>query len=88
MNSQIENLKLVLLDSNRHNINYCILRNYEFLLGKPFPPESLDTTIAEEEVFQEPKLYLKTTDSSKKENRSFPLSIKLFQDRRSKILQF
>ena len=76
MNSQIENLKLVLLDFNRHNINYCILRNYEFLLGKPFPPESLDTTIAEED-FSRAEAILKNHGFNKRKPQ-FSLKHKAF----------
>ena len=76
MSHQIENLKQVLIDFNQQNINYCILRNYEFLLGEPFPPESLDTTIAEED-FSRAEAILKDHGFNKRKQQ-FSLKHKAF----------
>ena len=42
-------LKKMLIDLDKQNINYCILRNYEFLLGELFPMESVDTVVSRED---------------------------------------
>ncbi len=76
MDSRIENLKRVLFDFNKHNISYCILRNYEFLLGEPFPPESIDITIAEAD-FSRAEAILKENDFNKRKQQ-FSLRHKAF----------
>lgn len=43
-------LREVLEAFEKENIRYCLLRNYEFLLDKTIPPESLDTAIAKEDL--------------------------------------
>ncbi len=47
---RIAALKEILGEFNKQNIQYCILRNYEFLLGQPYPVESLDTVIAKKDL--------------------------------------
>lgn len=44
---QLTQIKQVLEECDRQNIQYCILRNYEFLLGEPMPIESMDTVVAD-----------------------------------------
>ena len=76
MSRQIENLKQVLLSFNQQNINYCILRNYEFLLGEPFPLESIDITIAETD-FSRAEAILKENGFNKRKQQ-FSLRHKAF----------
>jgi len=45
-------LKKMLIDLDKQNINYCILRNYEFLLGELFPMESVDTVVSREDFMR------------------------------------
>jgi thymidylate kinase len=47
---RIELLKKVLQKFNEENVEYAILRNYEFLLGEDYPIESLDTVITKEDM--------------------------------------
>ena len=42
-------LKNIFEEFNKHQIKYCVLRNYEFLLNSKLPIESLDTVIAKED---------------------------------------
>jgi len=49
---QINFIKEVLQEFNDHHINYCILRNYEFLLGSSDPIESMDTVISKEDMLR------------------------------------
>ena len=49
---RLEFIEIVLKEFDEQNINYCILRNYEFLLGSPMPIESLDTVISERDLFK------------------------------------
>ena len=46
METQLIIIKKVLGEFERENIQYCILRNYEFLFDDSFMPESLDTLVA------------------------------------------
>lgn len=43
-------LREVLEAFEKENSRYCLLRNYEFLLDKNIPPESLDTAIAKDDL--------------------------------------
>jgi len=47
---QINQIKQVLEAFNKKNVGYCVLRNYEFLLGSYDPVESLDTLIAKQDM--------------------------------------
>ncbi|MDP3734289.1 MAG: hypothetical protein Q8R37_03595 [Nanoarchaeota archaeon] len=46
---QLKQIRQVLEECNRHDIHYCILRNYEFLLGDPMAIESMDTVVSTED---------------------------------------
>ncbi len=46
---QIETIRKVLEEFAQEKIKYCLLRNYEFLLGEPMAVESLDTLVATED---------------------------------------
>src|SRR3989344_8931508 len=39
-------LRKILQEFDNHNVQYCLLRNYEFLFEENFPTESLDTVIS------------------------------------------
>ena len=43
-------IEKVLREFNKENVNYCILRNYEFLLGEPMSIESIDTVISKNDL--------------------------------------
>lgn len=46
INQRVEELKKILETFNQEKINYCILRNYEFLYDFSYPFESLDTIVS------------------------------------------
>ena len=50
METQRSVIRTILLEFERQNIRYCVLRNYEFLFDAAFLPESLDTVIAERDM--------------------------------------
>ena len=58
-NERLECIKIVLKEFDEQNINYCILRNYEFLLGDPMPIESLDAVVSERDLSKIDEILLK-----------------------------
>jgi thymidylate kinase len=50
MIEQLHLIKEVFKQFNKEGIQYCVLRNYEFLLGSSDPLESLDTLVAEKDL--------------------------------------
>ena len=47
---QINFIREVLQEFDDNHINYCLLRNYQFLLGSLEPVESMDTVISKEDM--------------------------------------
>ncbi len=67
-NERLECIKIVLKEFDEQNINYCILRNYEFLLGNPMPIESLDTVVSKKDFRRADKI-LKDFDFIKRKQQ-------------------
>lgn len=56
---QLESLREILQDFEKYNIQYCLLRNYEFLLDSSLPLESLDTVLDKNSLPKAHELFLK-----------------------------
>ena len=73
---QIDFIRKILNEFDENNIQYCILRNYEFLTGEPYPVESMDTVVAKSDL---PKVdYILNKNGFIKRRQQFSLQHKAY----------